>query len=72
MSLICLRRLLATQSGDSVLDQFPSSLTVFRGMKYFGGNLQTGKKETSKFGQGIYTIVQNLVTLQHVCGYNYA
>ena len=21
---------------------------------------------------GIYTIVQNLVTLQHVCGYNYA
>ena len=23
-------------------------------------------KETGKFGQGIYTIVQNLVTLQHV------
>ena len=30
------------------------------------------KKKTGKLGQGIYTIVQNLVTLQHVCGYNYA
>ena len=29
-------------------------------LKYFGGKLPTGKKETGKFGQGIYTIVQNL------------
>ena len=28
---------------------------------------ETGKRQTGKFGQGIYTIVQNLVTLQHVC-----
>ena len=30
------------------------------------------KEGTGKFGQGLYTIVQNLVTLQDVCGYNYA
>ena len=36
---------------------------------YFGGKLPTGKKETGKFAQGIYTIVQNLVKLQHICGY---
>ena len=41
-------------------------------MKYFGGKLPTGKKETGKLGQVIYTIVQNLVALQHVCGYKYA
>ena len=29
----------------------------------FGGKLPTGKKETGKFGQGIYIIVQNLVAL---------
>ena len=31
-------------------------------LKYFGGKLPTGKKETGKLGQGIYTIVRNLVT----------
>ena len=39
---------------------------------FFRGKLPTGKKETCKFGQGKYTIVQILVTLQHVCGYKYA
>ena len=28
--------------------------------------------EKGKCGQRVYTIVQDLVTLQHVCGYNYA
>ena len=32
-------------------------------------NWQEGNRH---FGQGIYTIVQNLETLQHVCGYKYA
>ena len=41
-------------------------------LKYFGGKLPTGKKEAGKVGQRIYTSVQNLMTLQHVCGYNYA
>ena len=27
---------------------------------------KTGKKKTGKFGQGKYTIVQNIVALQHV------
>ena len=35
----------------------------------FGGKLPTGKKETGKFGQGIYIIVQNR---QQVYGYKYA
>ena len=30
-------------------------------MKYFGGKLPTGKRETGKFGQSIYKIVQNLM-----------
>ena len=29
---------------------------------YFGGKLPTGKRNTGKFCQGIYTLVQNLVT----------
>ena len=34
--------------------------------------MPTVKKETGKFSQGINTIVQNLVALQHVCGYKFA
>ena len=41
-------------------------------LKYFRGKLPTGKNETDKFGQAIYTVVQNIMTLQHVCGYNCA
>ena len=41
-------------------------------LKCFGGKLPTDKKETGKFGQGKYTIVQNLVALQHACAYKYA
>ena len=29
------------------------------------------RRETGKFGQGIYTIMQNLVASQHVRRYNY-
>ena len=48
------------------------SLLVTRDLKYFGGKLPTDKKKPDKFGQGKYTIMQNLVALQHVCGYKYA
>ena len=46
---------------------------VYLGLDYFKMVL-AGKKKTSKFGQDIYTIVQNLyiVALQYVCKFYYA
>ena len=65
------------QNGPSLFKLFQAYYDVTTGhmtlrFEIFWRETANWQRKNSKFGQGKYTIVQNLVALQHVCGYKYA